>query len=275
MLIDLHTHSTESDGTLTPEEVVEFASSKGFVKLALTDHDTTSGLERFTTQAEKSGISAAPGIEISAEWKSGHCHLIGLNLSDRRESLETTLETIREGRILRNQEIMRKLNKLGIPLQLGDVEKFAGGNVIARPHIAMALYKGGYAESLTEAFERFLKKGACAYVERFRLQPESAVRLLKEAGARVVLAHPSQLNLQNSELKSFMEKLMDYGLDGMEVFTPYVDDNQIGSYLEIVRELGLKCSGGSDFHGENKPERHLGYYRPDVPVPKLALEILN
>jgi 3',5'-nucleoside bisphosphate phosphatase len=275
MLIDLHTHSTCSDGTLTPEELVKLAAENRIEVIALTDHDTTAGLQQFISSAGRYNITAVPGIELSAEWKAGHCHFVGLNLEGGNKELESVLIKIRSGRNIRNEKILSKLNQLGYPITMDQVKRYACEEVVARPHIARALVEAGYANTLQDAFDRFLDKDAAAYAERFRLQPQDVVKVLKAAGATVVLAHPDQLRITEEELKSFASGLITSGLDGIEVYTYNCTDDRIRSLIDMAEELGLKCSGGSDFHGENKPERRLGFYKDELAIPEHVLEILK
>jgi len=275
MLIDLHTHSTCSDGTLTPEDLIDFAAENHIEVIALTDHDTTAGLKQFISSAALYNITAVPGIELSAEWKAGHCHFVGLNLESDNKELEDILAKIRSGRNIRNKEILSRLDQLGYPITIDQVKRFACGEVVARPHIARALVEAGYVNTLQDAFDRFLEKGAAAYVERFRLQPDDAVRALKAAGATVVLAHPDQLRISDEEMKSFISDLVASGLDGIEAYTYNCTDDRICLLAKMAEDLGLKVSGGSDFHGENKPERKLGYYRDGLPVPESVLDMIR
>jgi predicted metal-dependent phosphoesterase TrpH len=155
------------------------------------------------------------------------------------------------------------------------VRKFACGDVVARPHIARALVEAGYVNTLQDAFDKFLEKGAAAYVERFRLKPHEAIGVLKSAGATVILAHPDQLRISDEELRNFASELVVCGLDGIEVYTSACNDDRIRFLTEMAESLNLKCSGGSDFHGENKPERRLGFYRDGLPVPENVLDVLK
>ncbi len=279
MLIDLHTHSTASDGSFSPEELIDYALEIGVDIIALCDHDTTAGLNSFLQYSNTKTLKAIPGVELSATWKKGNCHIVGLGVSDNYAPLESVLQQIRDSRDNRNELIIRKLNELGIAISLDTVEALAGGDVVARPHIARIMLQRGYVSSVQEAFDKYLAKGAPAYIDRYRLDPEKAVALLKEAGALPVLAHPSQLQLPNERIDSLVEKLKPYGLAGIEVYTPYTDDNDIAPYCAIADRYGLFISGGSDFHGESKPDHYLGYYRKETPIPikgtKSILKILN
>lgn len=273
-MVDLHTHSSASDGTDSPEQLVDFAFKQGISTIALCDHDTTSGLPSFLSHAESLPVNAIPGIEISAECEKGNCHILGLNIDIHNKEFEKVLKKLRDGRELRNGLICQKLAKLGISINIEEISEFANGDIIARPHIARVLVKKGYCSSIDDAFNRYLTKGAPAYVERFRLLPSEAITLLKNSGAKVVLAHPVQLKLDFPSLGNFVSNLKDYGLDGIEVYTPYTPDKAISYYVMLCKELNLKASGGSDYHGANKPDHLLGYYRQDTPIPDNVVEIL-
>lgn len=268
MLIDLHAHSSASDGSLSPEELVDYAIEKGIAILALCDHDTTDGLNNFVSHALGKNIKAIPGLEISAIWGKGNCHIIGLGISNNYDPLESILQKTRDSRDNRNVHIIKKLNSFGIDITIDEVENLAGGDVITRPHIARAMLNKGHVSSMQEALDKYLAKGAPAYVDRYRLDPENAVQLLLEAGSLPVLAHPSQLRLSIERLDGFVEKLKCMGLAGMEIYTPYTSDDEIPLYSNIAEKYNLFITGGSDFHGESKPNHVLGYYRKDNPIPE-------
>jgi 3',5'-nucleoside bisphosphate phosphatase len=273
MVNDFHTHSSESDGSLTPGQLIVAAVEQGLSTIALCDHDTTSGLTRFHAQADAKGINAIPGIEVSSAWEQGNCHLLGLGITPGYGPLETVLEQTRESREGRNGRILEMLDRLGMHLDDQKVREHAGGAVVARPHIARAMVDAGYAGSVQEAFERYLGKGKAAYADRFRLAPSKAVELLTRAGALVVLAHPVQLCLDLPSAFRFIQELQTCGLGGLEVYTPYANDDDVKGYYEIARSLGLVVTGGSDFHGDSKPDHRLGHYRPHVPIPPLSVPI--
>jgi predicted metal-dependent phosphoesterase TrpH len=268
MKVDLHAHSNESDGSLSPEELVDLAISQGISTLALCDHDTTAGLQRFMQYGSEKNLNTIPGIEISATWdKGGNCHILGLGVKADHAPLEGLLRQMRDDRQARNRLILEKLNKLGIKLQISDIHETARGQVLARPHIAEALVAKGVVGSIQDAFDRYLGKGGPAYVERFRLLPENAVRLLHEAGALVVLAHPSQLRLSHKDLEMFIQTLKPYGLAGLEVYTPYTTPETIKVFKAIAEKHKLLVTGGSDFHGKSKPDHKLGCHVNGNPIP--------
>jgi hypothetical protein len=272
MFADLHAHSTASDGSLTPEELIDYAISKGIGVCALCDHDTTAGIRRFLSYASGKPLRAIPGVELSATWESGNCHITGLGVTDDYAPLESMLHQIRQSRDSRNERIIHKLNELGVAITLDDVGAIAGGEVVARPHIARIMHEKGYVGSVKEAFTRYLAKGAPAYVDRYRLDPGDAVALLAQAGALPVLAHPSQLLLTPEGIDSLVHTLKLRGLAGIEIYTPYTSEEQIPVYRAIARKHGLLVCGGSDFHGVSKPDHYLGYYRKDMPIPRECAE---
>ena len=273
-LVDLHAHSSASDGSFSPRELVDFAARRNLGTLALCDHDTTSGLDEFISCSKQTAIHAVRGVELSATWKTGNCHIVGLGVNDNYGPLEDLLQDFRDSRDNRNVKIVDRLNKAGIAVTLDEIESIAGGDVVARPHIARVMMHKGYVASTQEAFDKYLAKGAPAYVDRFRLDPENAVEILSEASAKVVLAHPSQLKLDVPELDTFVKKLAPFGLAGMEVYTPYTSDEVLDEYVAIAKKYDLYVTGGSDFHGESKPDHFLGHYRADKVIPSFCAEIV-
>lgn len=273
--VDLHIHSNTSDGSFSVEELIDIAVANHLSKIALCDHDTTAGINRFVSYGKEKGITAVAGIELSATWNKGNFHVVGYGVSSGYKPLELVLQEIRDSREKRNVRIVDKLQSLGIEISLDDVETQAGGNVVARPHIAQVLKEKEYVASTQEAFDRYLAKGAPGYVDRYRLEPESAIELLKESGAKVVLAHPSQLKISLNELETLLKTLKPKGLDGVEVYTPYASDSEIFEYEKLTKKYSLFCTGGSDFHGKSKPDHKMGYYRNNVKIPEYCAEIIG
>jgi predicted metal-dependent phosphoesterase TrpH len=272
---DFHVHSNESDGQLSPELLIDAAIGNGVSVIALCDHDTTAGARRFVQYGKSRGITALSGIEISAQWKGGNCHILGLSVSDGCGELEAVLKKTRESRGRRNDLILEKLASIGIEISSEQLLSEAGGEVVARPHIANALLKAGYVGTFQEAFDKYLTNGALAYVDRFRLAPADSVKLLRGAGAFVALAHPRQLAMGNSELFDFLIELKKSGLQGVEVYSPDTTDEQIHVYKEMSAALGLTQTGGSDFHAPGQGGRDLGFYRPSTPIPPLEIPELG
>lgn len=274
-MIDLHVHSIFSDGSLTPEELIEQACLVGLRALALTDHDTTAGLLRFLAAAAGRAIRAIPGVEISAEFSPGTLHLLGYFVRPDDVALNEGLAWIRGGRALRNAEILRKLQKLGLALTWEEVVRHAGSEVVGRPHFAQALLARGYVSTKDEAFDRYLGKGKPAYAERRRFTPEDSVRLIREAGGVPVLAHPFTLHLDSTGLRQLIESLMAEGLAGLEAYYPEHTPDLQQAYARLAGELGLVATGGSDFHGELAPDIRLGSGFGDLQVPDDVVERLE
>jgi hypothetical protein len=269
MMNDFHTHSNCSDGPYSPEGLVDYAQSCNVKTLALCDHDTTGGNDRFMAQGEKCGVRTIPGVEISATWPSGNCHICGLGVRNDYGPLEEVLAEIRGSRGGRNEKIVARLNELGMNVTMEEIKEYAGGDVVGRPHIARLLKDRGYVGSVQEAFDTYLAKGKAAYIDRYRLDPPDAVALLAAAGAMPVLAHPSQLTISVERIRSLTIELKAKGLGGIEVYTPYSDDTLVAAMERLAGELRLLKTGGSDFHGESKPDHLLGYYRTDIPIPPI------
>jgi predicted metal-dependent phosphoesterase TrpH len=257
--IDLHTHSNASDGTLPPREVVRLAKERGLAAFALTDHDTIDGLAAAVAAGKEFDVEVIPGVEISARHSLGSMHILGYFLDYESELLASRLAVLKQARKDRNPQIVAKLNKLGIPITMEQVEAISGGGQTGRPHLAQALYRGGYVRSLQEAFDVYLGNNGLAYVSKFRFPPEEAIAMIRDAGGVPVLAHPFTLGVHTYEgLKPLLEELMGLGLAGVECYYPEHSPDQETLYLSLARKLGLLITGGSDFHGDNKPEVSLG-----------------
>lgn len=257
-MIDLHAHSTFSDGSCTPRELVELAKAGGLSAVALTDHDSTAGLGLFMQACSAMGVEGVPGVEISAEPLHGTLHLLGYYFDIENGPLQAALLEIREGRRLRNERMLAKLNELGCRLNWMEVAAFAGEEVVGRPHFAQAMLARGYVSDKAEVFDKYLGKGKAAYVERFRLSPADAISLILDAGGIAVLAHPFSLNMSKTALKDFVGTMVDKGLGGIEIYYSEHSPEQINMYLEIAEEYGLLVTGGSDFHGDANPKVKLG-----------------
>jgi predicted metal-dependent phosphoesterase TrpH len=274
MPIDLHVHSTESDGTFSPKQIVDTAKAESIGTVALCDHDTTSGLEQFISYAKNRGINGITGVEISASSFAGECHILGLNFPLYYIPLENALAKYRDARSQRNLKIIEKLHNLGVTVSIDELNTYAKGTVAGRPHIARLLIDKGVAISIDDAFDRFLAQGAIAYVERPKMDPFEMVSLLKRSGATVVLAHPGLLRMTETELENFVCALVKIGLDALEVFTPHNTDEQIQFLMTLADKFKIGCSGGSDFHGDNKPGHRIGFYREALMVPELVKDII-
>jgi len=256
MEVDLHTHSTASDGTLSPTELILEAKKLGLKAIALTDHDTTQGLEEACQASQKEDVEFIPGCELSVQFK-GMTHILGLWINQKAPVLNKAFLFLQEKRKERNLKIIEKLNQLGIELTYAEVQEKAKGTV-GRPHIAQVLTQKKVTRSVQEAFEVFLNNQGKAYVPKEKFSPEQAIELLKQEQATVILAHPFSLNLSVLKLEKALIYLKELGLDGIEAFYSEHSPALTQTYLHLAQKLDLQVSGGSDFHGQNKPHIKLG-----------------
>jgi predicted metal-dependent phosphoesterase TrpH len=266
-LIDLHSHTNYSDGSATPAELVLLAASAGADAVAITDHDTVAGLPEGRTAAEEAGIEFLPGVEISADFQPGTMHILGYSVDESSRDLNTALEELRRARLERNPRIAAKLRDLGLDIDYDEVASFAGNDVVGRPHFAGLMVRKQYVSSIKEAFDRFLAKGAPAYVEKKRLSPVESIALIHGAGGVAVLAHPYQLNLNDEQTEAQIRRLKDVGLDGIEAIYSRLNPSERDRYSRLARRLGLLVTGGSDFHGTFKPDISIVKGLGDLEVP--------
>lgn len=252
--VDLHCHSTASDGTLSPAEVVRLAVKRELSALALTDHDTVAGVAEAAAEAQRAGIDFIPGIEISAEYPHpGTMHLLGYGVDPQNSTLASLTDKLLAGRDDRNPRIIAKLQALNISISMPEVEAEAGGKVIGRPHIAAILVRKGYVSSIKQAFDKYLAPGGLAYYDKERLSPKKAIGMILECAGLPVLAHPIQLRYQNdAQLERVVKDLLDMGLAGIEVIHSDHDGHMVEQYTALADRFGLIKTGGSDFHGANK-----------------------
>lgn len=256
--IDLHTHSSFSDGSLSPRELVQLAKERRLRAIALTDHDTVAGLEEALEAGNELNVEVVPGVEISAQYPPGTMHILGYYVHASHPELLEGLKKLQQARAARNPKIIQRLQALGLEITTTEVLDLSGGQV-GRPHIAKALVNKGYVSSIDEAFSRYLKKGAVAYVEKFRFPPKDAIALIRRAGGIAVLAHPFTLGMGKAEeLALLVHELAKMGLEGIEVFYPGHTREMVMSYEDIAKRLGLICTGGSDFHGNFRDHSDLG-----------------
>ncbi len=272
--IDLHTHSTASDGTYTPFELVRLARNIGLKAIALTDHDTTGGLIDALDAARQMGIELIPGCELSVEYK-GLMHILGLWIKPDAPALNKSLLELRNKRNTRNEIMIEKLREQGIDIAYEEVKTLAGDASIGRPHICRVLMNKGAVSSVREAFDRFLGPNGKAYVPKEKFNPEKAISILKNEQATVILAHPFSLGLQQDELRKELLRLKDLGLDGLEVFYPEHTKEQTIFYSFLCSELDLLPSGGSDFHGSVKPHIKLGKGRSGLNLPYSLVQAMK
>lgn len=256
---DLHMHTTHSDGSFTPRELVRYAKEKGLACISVTDHDTMSSFEESREEAKNQEIELIPGIEISAQFDPGTLHILGFFQDPNHAGLKKTLEDIQRARRERNPQIIERLNKIGIAITLDEVRAESGGKQIGRPHFARVLLKKGVVKSMQEAFDKYLGKGRPGYVDKRRLSSVESIRQIRQAGGIAVIAHPKQMRLDEERLVKEVARLVEEGLGGLEAYNSCQNPEEANLYKRLAKRFNLFVTGGSDFHGANKPEVDLGF----------------
>jgi 3',5'-nucleoside bisphosphate phosphatase len=271
--IDLHIHSTASDGTLTPAEIIALAVRLGLGAISITDHDSLAGSREALIVGVPAELGFLTGVEISAEPPpsypgAGSIHILGYGLRLDDPELNRTLEKLQDSRRQRNPEIIARLNKLGIPIRIEEVEGEAADGQPGRPHIAKLLVKKGIVKTIDDAFDRYLGNGKPAYVDKLRIESSQAIELINVAGGVPVLAHPCLLELDGKEqLDELLQEMMSMGLKGLEVYFSQHSPEQAREYAELARRHDLLMTGGTDFHGDIQPEIQMGVGKGDLLVP--------
>lgn len=279
-MIDLHVHSNISDGTIPPRELIRYAAAHGIHFMALTDHDTVGGVTDALDEAAvlRSGgtdITVIPGIEISAAYKKRDIHILGYNIDIHSAELHRELDTATAGRENRNIEMCKRFEALGIPMSVEELRSMSGSPVITRAHFSDYLVKKGYVSSRSEAFDRYLSYDAPCFVPRVYMEPETAIRIILGAGGIPVLAHPLKYGLDLRELEALVERLVTAGLSGLETYysSNISNDEDVVRHLAITHDLIM--TGGSDFHGENKPGLEIGIGYGNLKVPESVLAAIG
>ncbi|MFP3903840.1 MAG: PHP domain-containing protein [Armatimonadota bacterium] len=247
VLLDLHVHSTASDGSQTPQEIVRRAHEIGLEAVSITDHDTVAAVAPAQSVAPE-GLQVFPGLEISTELGSSEVHILGYFIDCSNTALTEKLAVVRNSRVQRAHVITQKLNALGVSLDYSDVQRHAGSGSVGRPHIAQALVANGTCQNQQEAFTRFLRRGRPAYVPRYKLTPAEGIELIKQAGGLPVLAHPG---LCAGE--SIVQKVLDLGVGGIEAYYTRHTKTDSERYVQMARDRDLLITGGSDSHGPGGP----------------------
>lgn len=273
--IDLHLHTTHSDGSFSTADVLGFAKAAGVTAVAITDHDILTAIPEALDEGSRLGIEVLPGVEISSRWGEGELHILGYCFDWQNEQFNQRLKGLRESRHQRNPLIVHKLNELGLDITYDEVRRLAGTESVGRPHIARALMNKKLVTSAKEAFDRYLAEGRPAYVPRQLPDPAEAVRWIRDAGGVAVLAHPVWVRETPEGLARLVEELKAVGLGGMEVHYSTHNTRQIDQYLHLAKRLKLLVTGGSDFHGVTKPDIQVGRGRGDLKVSEKLLEPLK
>lgn len=271
--IDLHIHSAISDGTDSPAQIVQKAAELGLAAVAITDHDTVAGCAEAAAEGEKLGVEAVSGVELTSRY-GRTIHILGYYLRTNSPVLTRTLDGILAERDHRNRKMAARMAADGIPIDYDEMKRRFGAS-IGRPHFGDMLVELGLAESVQDAFDRFIEKGQRYYLPRKMLSIERSVEVIREAGGVPVLAHPFQYKLEESALRQLIEHCMDHGLLGLECRYSLYDEEQSQYLLKLAREYGLIPTGGSDYHGGNKPHLALGSGTGQLAVPAAWLESLR
>ncbi len=261
--IDLHIHTNASDGSMTPTESLAMAKSLGLKAIAITDHDTIDGCIEVLESGLPSELEFLTGVEISAQFpdsfksKAGF-HMLGYDIKPDNEELKKVLSLLKNAREDRNSSIIERLNGLGVEINIKDVATEAEKGLIGRPHFAKVFLRKGYVASMDEAFKRYIGTEGIAYVPKYRMPWDKAINAIRSAGGIPVLAHPLFLRMDNRKLRDFVGMLKSAGLEGIEIYYPDHKPENYSFYLNLAKEFNLKVTGGTDFHGANKPEINMG-----------------
>lgn len=273
-MIDLHTHSTVSDGSDPPERIPELAHAAACRAVALTDHDRVDGLAAAGARAAELGIELVPGVEISCEHR-GTMHLLVYFLPGGGGPLQDELARLQDVRDSRNRRLAQVMSELGLPVTYEEIQAEAGGMGAGRPHIASILVRKGVVGSIQEAFDVWLAKGRPAYIDKQRLAPDVAVRLAVASGGVPVLAHPLSLDLSPGETTAVVSELAGYGLAGVEAIYGRYSGEERSGLAALATQFRLVATGGSDYHGRYKPDLQVGTGRGDLEVPDSVLDELR
>lgn len=273
--IDLHTHSLHSDGAQTPTDVVKTAAAAGLSAIALSDHDCIEGVQEAMDAGNRLGVEVIPAVELSAQ-SDTELHILGYFIDIHNKRLQDTMKYALQVRDERQEETCRKLREQGFDITMEEARAEAHGNpVLCRAHFAQIMVRKGYAESVKDAFNRYLSVGCYAYSNRQALTGPEAVSVIREAGGIAVAAHLHLIKMPDDELREYLKSLIPYGLDGVEgYYTDYTPDMEI-RYRAMAEELGLVISGGTDYHGANKPHIAIGKGRGNLAIPYSVLDGLR
>jgi len=275
MCVDLHIHSYYSDGTASPAQLVELASVAGLTAISLTDHDTVDGIAELTYHAKKRDLKIIPGLEVSATHREYCPHILGYGIDPENDSLRAWLDQLQQGRTERNRQIITKMQDLGLDVHIEEVEALSVCGQTGRPHIARLLLNKGIVGTVNDAFRNYLRKGASAWAGRFAYTAAQSIAAIHTAGGAAVLAHPGQLSPDLKCLPLFLRELVEYGLDGIEVYYPAHSARVEKRLMELAVKYKLVMTGGSDYHGDNKAHTKMASRKNGFCPPDGILEQLN
>ena len=252
--VDLHLHTTHSDGTLSPRQLVDLCASRGLKAIAISDHDSTEGIPEALAAATRHDVEIIRAIELSTDVPGAEIHMLGYFVNTDDHPFQDLLKKFRNGREDRGRKMVEKLNALGIDISWEQVERIADGASVGRPHIAQAMVERGYMKYKKDAFDQYLGRNGPAYVERMRLKPEDAVKVLVDNGALPVMAHPLYYERKDmTKLRTTVANLKDAGMVGLEVYYGEFSGEEVEMLKGLAQELGLVPCGGSDYHASGNP----------------------
>lgn len=274
LTVDLHVHSAKSDGSLSPSDLVSYAIKKGLTAFALTDHDTVDGIEEALNAAKGTDITVIPGIELSTEYEGKDIHIVGLMIEKEEPAFRNKIQEFVHSRELRNQKMCQKLTEAGMPLAYEELLKEFPNAVITRAHYAQILLKKGYTKSLKEAFERYIGDHSPCFIPREKVTPEDGVKLILSAKGIPVLAHPIQYGMGDMRLQLLIDRMKEAGLQALEAIYCTHSPSEEAQMKALAKKNGLLISGGSDFHGNAKPNLEIGTGYGSLYIPKEVLDDL-
>lgn len=266
-IVDLHTHTTESDGSFTPEELILEAKRVGLSAIAITDHDSISGIKKAASIAAENNIELIPGVELSTDYNGKEVHVVGLFIDIENEYFLSKLKEFKDNRDNRNVIMVENLQKEGFAITMEELKAENPDCVITRANIARFLYEHGMIPSIQTAFEKYIGDNCKCYVNRFKITPMDAVRLIKAAGGTAILAHPLLYHMSDATLQKLINEMKEAGLDGIEAIYCTYTPSEERQMKKLAEQNGLLISGGSDFHGTTKPKLNLatGYGKLYIP----------
>lgn len=274
-IVDLHIHSTYSDGMLTPVDLVDLAETQGLSAIAITDHDTAGGTEEAAQRGQEKGIEVISGIEISSWHGDTSMHILGYRFRHDDEQFNSRLKLLQNGRETRNSKIIENLDKLGINVESEELLQYSEYGQTGRPHIARLLVDKGITKTIDLAFKYYLGRGAAAYAERFRFSALEAIDMIRQAGGIAVLAHPSNLDPSLRSIPSLLKGLRAVGLGGVEVYYPSHSPKTVKALMKMANELGLLVTGGSDFHDSERSSYKYYDWLQKTHIPYKLVEEMN
>lgn len=274
--IDLHVHSSASDGSFTPEEVVELAKNAALSEFALTDHDTVDGVAQAIAHANSiGGITVIPGIELSCYYGKREIHIVGLFVDYKDSYFLSELQKLKDAREARNERMVQNFVDAGIELTIDELKHGNPNSVITRAHFARVLVEKGYCKDKNEAFDKYLGIGCPFYLPKPKVTPEHVLKLIQDAGGTAILAHPYSYKFSKTEVESLLDYLIPLGIAGIECYYSTYDNGQVQELRSMALAKGLLVSGGSDFHGVVKPDISIGTGRGNLKVPAKLLDLIK